>query len=770
MATDLLRPMNGSPGPGSPVLAPLAEALLALRSTADLETACAIAGSCVVRALDASDHRVVRLDPRSGSMRATDAAGVTMPWLAEPGGPLERVLREGRAVFDEGEDPAQPRENGLWGSPPAAIAAVPLALGGTIHGFLLVDFEAPRRLIPDERLMLQMIGDGLALALARGELERQIEDERRRAAELQHRLAGSEETSSSLMSVVAHEIRTPLTAIKAYTEAMLDNLHNAQAPRQRFLGIINDECDRLGRLVTDILDLSRLEAGQRPLRLARFSLAELVNETIEGLQPVAKARHATFEVEVEGDLQPEADPDLLRRLLINLLTNAIKHAPYGSPVRLVAQSQGDVWIGAVEDGGPGIAPDDIPHVFERFYRARAASEGESPEGTGLGLPIARGIVELHGGTIGVENRTPRGARFQFSLPLRQLASAQARRVARLVLARKDLRALLDHTVEMVSVAMDAEISSLMLVDPERGDLFVAAARGLDTAQLKGRRTPVRSGVAGAVAAWGRPLLVDNIETDRRFRRLNHPQYHTKSLLCVPMRVDNEVLGVINVNNKRDGASFDDADLGVLTALVDRIGSALERACAHPGSGRVVEEALEMVRSVTRLRREHMLGGHHAVRMARELARELGLGPADIDVVGYAMSIHDVGMTRLPAAVRSSAPLDEADREAVLHHPEVSVEILRPLEYLGSVREIILGHHERWDGSGYPRGLAGAEIPMGARVLAVVDAWESMTRGRPWRPSLQREPARAEMDRSAGSQFDPEVVAAFLRVLEREDVA
>ncbi len=162
-----------------------------------------------------------------------------------------------------------------------------------------------------------------------------------------------------------------------------------------------------------------------------------------------------------------------------------------------------------------------------------------------------------------------------------------------------------------------------------------------------------------------------------------------------------------------------------------------------------------------------------IRLRAELdrtRRELGLNGADVDVVGYAMSIHDVGMTRLPEAVRGPAPLDPADREAVLHHPEVSVEILRPLEYLGTVREIILAHHERWDGSGYPRGLAGAEIPVGARILAVVDAWDSMTQGRAWRPALSRDEARAELTRWSGSQFDPDAVAAFLRVLEREDAA
>jgi signal transduction histidine kinase/HD-GYP domain-containing protein (c-di-GMP phosphodiesterase class II) len=767
MALDSALSSDGRPGLEGGGLDALSQVLLALRSTADLATACAIAGECAVRALGAADHRVVRIDARSGMLSSHDASGASTPWLAEPGGPLEYALREGRAVFDEGEDPAAPREDNLWSQPTGALAVVPLVSGGLATGFLLLQFAAPRTLGPADRLFLQALGDALALALARGDLEQARDEERRCANNLQRRVSESEEASSSLMSVVAHEIRTPLTAIKAYTEALLENIANPQTPRQRFLGIINEECDRLARLVTDILDLSRLEAGQRPLRLARVQLLELVHETLEGLQPMARSRQATLEAQVEPTLAPEADPDLIRRLLINLLTNAIKHSPAGGTVRVEAGGLGDEWWVAVEDDGPGIAVADVPHVFERFYRARHPGDGEKPEGTGLGLAISRGIVELHGGRISFENRASGGARFEFWLPLRQLASGNARRLARLVLGRADLRALLDQTIEMVAASMDAEIASLMLVDPEHGDLFVAAARGLDPQQLQGRRTPVRSGVAGAVAAWGRPLLVDNIETDRRFRRLNHPQYHTKSLLCVPLRVAGEVLGVVNVNNKRDGAPFDDDDLTVLSALVDRVGSALDRACAHPDSDRVVDEALELVRSVTRLRREHLLGSHEAVHLSRALARELGLAPSDADLVGYAASIHDLGMTRLTGALEDGEGLGEEERRALERHPEVSVQILRPLEYLGSVRDVILGHHERWDGSGYPRGLAGAEIPVGARILAVVDAWESMTHGRPWRPARSHEEAMAELSRAAGTQFDPTVVEAFLRVLAKE---
>jgi len=764
----LTDPRTPAPG-GTPTVleaAHLAQALLALRSTGDLGTACAIAATCAVQALNGSDYRLLRVDPRSGALRTVDGSGVETPYLAEQGGPVECALTEEAAMFDEGRLPSA-REVGLWLETPGALAVLPLVTAGNVLGFLLLAFPSARAFSGADRTFAQTLADALALALENDALRHTLDQERRRLARAEQHVHEGEEASSSLMSVVAHEIRSPLTAIKAYTEALLDSLTNPQAPRQRFLGIINDECDRLARLVTDILDLSRLEAGQRPLRLARINFGALVHETLEGLQPLARARKVDFDVEIEESLVPEADADLLRRLLINLVGNAIKFSPAGGPVTVHARARGDDWLGFVQDSGPGIPPDDLPHIFERFYRARDAREPQEVEGNGLGLAISRGIVELHGGRIWAQTLEPHGTRICFAMPVSQLAAPNARRIARQVWNRTDLRELFDQTVEMVAASMDADIVSFMLVDPDQGDLFIAASRGLEGQKLLGRRTSFRSGVAGSVAAWGRPLLVNNIETDRRFRRLNHPQYKTKSLLCTPLRVQGEVLGVFNVNNKHSGEAFDDDDLAVLAPLIDRVAGAIERAIAHPESPRIVSEALEAVRNVIRLKRECLLGGHDAVHLARAMARELQLPESEADLIGYVASIHDLGMMRLQREVATPGPLDPARLEALERHPEISISIIRPLEYLAHVHELILAHHERWDGTGYPRGLAGEHIPIGARVLAAVDAFDGMTRARPYRSPRTREEALDEMRRESGRQFDPRVVEALLRVLERE---
>ena len=748
-----------------PVPAPelLAQAVLALRSTADLGTACAIASGCVVRAMDSAECRILRLDPRSGALRLIDESGIETSYLAEPDGPIEQVLRSETPYYESGEAD-RPRETLLWSRPPAAVAALPLFWGTTLFGCVLVARHTAQALSPEDRLFLQAVGDAFALALQRAELQRQLDDERGRRLELERRMRSEEESSSNLMSLVAHEIRTPLTAIKAYTETLLETLANPHTPRERFLGIISDECDRLSRLVSDILDLSRLEAGQRPLRLARVDVAAVAREVVESLRPLASRRRIPMEIVSEPSLVVEADSDLLRRLFVNLVSNAVKFSPASGQVSIRLRGSGEEWVGMVEDQGPGIPAEDLPHVFERFFRGGRSAEGQV-EGTGLGLAISRGIAELHGGRMWIETPPRGGSRFCFALPTRQMASPHARRIARLVVDRADLRQLLDHTVEMVAAVMEAEIVSLMMVDPDRGDLFVAASCGLEGHKLAQRRTSVRSGVAGSVAAWGRPVLVNNIETDRRFLRLNHPQYNTKSLLSVPVEVENEVVGVVNVNNKASREPFDENDLTLLAALVERVGSAIERAYAYPDSGRVVDEAVEAVRQITRLKRDGLLGNRDLVGRARRLARALELNPQDVDVVGYVAAIRDLGMAPLQPRIHSiRGPLEDDDRRAVQQHPEVGVEMIRPLEYLGPVRDLILAHHERWDGGGYPRGLKEQEIPLGARILAVVDAFESMTAGRPFRPARTPEEAVAELRREAGRQFDPEVVEAFAHTI------
>jgi HD-GYP domain-containing protein (c-di-GMP phosphodiesterase class II)/signal transduction histidine kinase len=752
----------------------LAEAVLALRATSELAVSWDLAKQHLREALSADHACLLRVDRRSGALFLYEESGVETPYLAEHGGPVEWVMRNDRARFDETFDSETPCETLLWHVPPVSLATLPLVAGSTAYGFLIVGFNQLHSFLPHERLLLQTMGDALALALERAHLRRALEDERAQVSGLERRLATAQDFSSGLLNLVATELRSPLASVKAYSESLERVADNARATRVHFLGVISEECDRMAALLGDVNDLSRIEGGECTLRLSALTLRELGNTVLEQLASAAGLQGVTLSLNADAG-RVEVDADLMRRGIGNLVANAIEFSPQGGTVQLTLTGRTDEWTCVVEDDGPPLPDEDLASVFEHFHRARrepSSGADGSTRGLGatrLGLAIARGIVELHAGRLWVEQppagpdgETP-GPRFCFTAPARQTASARARRVARQALGRPDLQPLFDAIVEMVAVTLETSLVSLVVVDPDRGDLFVAASTGHDGG-VNGRRTSMRSGVAGAVAAWGHPILVQDIETDRRFRRLNHPQYNTKSLLSVPLRVDGEVIGVVNANNKQSGEPFDEDDLALLVMFAERVGSAVERACAYPDSERVVDDALVTVRAMTQLKREFALGGRRYVKRSRALARRLNLNPAEIDVIGYVASIHDLGMVRFGPETAHAKQLDEQQRRAMRAHPEVSVEILRPLEYLGLVREIILSHHEHWDGSGYPQGLHGDQIPVGSRILAVVDAWESMTTVRPWRPALSNEQAVAEMRGESGKQFDPEVLEAFVQLL------
>jgi len=169
--------------------------------------------------------------------------------------------------------------------------------------------------------------------------------------------------------------------------------------------------------------------------------------------------------------------------------------------------------------------------------------------------------------------------------------------------------------------------------------------------------------------------------------------------------------------------------------------------------------------------EHVRRGRHTapdrVPLAQSTAQALRLPAAEVALIAFAAAVHDVGMTLVDRQIlEGGRRLEPGERATMQRHVELGAEVLEHLETLSAVREIVLSHHEWWDGNGYPRGLQRNQIPMGAQVLAVVDAYESMTLGRAHRLPLERREAVAELVTLRGKQFDPDVVDAFVRVLPR----
>ena len=232
------------------------------------------------------------------------------------------------------------------------------------------------------------------------------------------RLKDVDRLKSNIVANVSHELRTPLASIKAYTELLLNNLDGGDVSlRRRFLDVINQESDRLANLINDLLDLSRLESGEVEAHKVPLSMGGVVHTAAAQLEFQARERHVTLQLDVQPDLPSlMANSSLLTSLVKNLLSNAIKFSHDGGHVQLAARAEGDNIILQVSDEGIGIAADELPHLFEKFYRSWSA-ESAGIRGTGLGLVLSKQAAETHGGTITVESEEGLGTRFTVTLPI-----------------------------------------------------------------------------------------------------------------------------------------------------------------------------------------------------------------------------------------------------------------------------------------------------------------------------------------------------------------
>ena len=225
-----------------------------------------------------------------------------------------------------------------------------------------------------------------------------------------------EEARRELIAAVSHDLRTPLASIRAMVEALVDGVVTDEATRQRYLTTMRGQIQSLSALIDDLFELAQIDAGVLKLHLERASLSELISDTLDTMHVQAAGKGVTLAGRVAPDVDPVLmAPDKVQRVLNNLVQNALRHTPADGTVYLEARRDADVARVDVVDSGEGIAPDDLPHVFERFYRAEK-SRSRDYGGAGLGLAIARSIIEAHGGRMWVESQPGQGTRFTFTLP------------------------------------------------------------------------------------------------------------------------------------------------------------------------------------------------------------------------------------------------------------------------------------------------------------------------------------------------------------------
>jgi Na+/proline symporter/signal transduction histidine kinase len=291
------------------------------------------------------------------------------------------------------------------------------AIGGASARVMVASVTEEETLGLDE--VLDILDEASQIRAYSRELERKSRELEQATAELKAanaRLQELDRMKDDFMSSVTHELRTPLASIRAFSEILHDDPEIELGERKRFLGILVSETERLSRLVNQVLDLAKLESGHADWEVEQIDLQSVIRQAVTATGQLFRDKGT----EVIQQLSPEpaqvqADRDRLVQVLVNLLSNAAKHVPaVDGRVEVLLEPKGSTWRVAVADNGPGIPPEDLRIVFEKFRQS--GKGGEKPVGTGLGLPISRQIIEHLGGRIWAEGRSGKGATLCFELP------------------------------------------------------------------------------------------------------------------------------------------------------------------------------------------------------------------------------------------------------------------------------------------------------------------------------------------------------------------
>ena len=345
--------------------------------------------------------------------------------------------------------------------------------------------------------------------------------------------------------------------------------------------------------------------------------------------------------------------------------------------------------------------------------------------------------------------------------------------AKLTSSFLDLDEMLSKAFNSAVKILNAETGSLMLFDPEEEVLTIKKSYGLNEEII--RKTRVKKGetIVGLVAQSGKPLIIHG-RADLPVRCTQtgilpikgRKKYEKVNSICVPLKTRKGVIGVVNLNRKEDDNPFTEDNLKLLFTMADFGASAIENATLYQNLHESYLSIIRALVSALELKDSYTRGHSESVtRYAVALAERLKLSPEEIESIEVAAVLHDIGKIGVQKSILNKpGKLDDEEWKEVRRHPEFSYKILKEVNFPWDVKPIIYAHHERYDGKGYPAGLKGEKIPLGAKILAVADTFAAMTSDRAYRKGVSKEVAIEELKRVAGTQLDPELVKVFIEML------
>lgn len=614
---------------------------------------------------------------------------------------------------------------------------------GAVAGFL-ESIDQPKDLVQ----LAALVGVAITSIDRKEELikcARKIED-------IEQQLVKTSEVQKQFISNVSHELRTPLTSIKAYSEALTTpGAKVAAQTTSEFLSIISQESNRLDSIITNLLDISRLEREQVVMNNQRTDLVALARGVECSARSEAESRNIKLKVSCSEDkIELIADGDLLRQMVRHLLDNALKFTPDGGEISLtISEGISSIRI-SVEDNGSGVPDNELSYLFDRFYQVDGSTTRKHG-GSGIGLSICKEIVGQHGGRIWGEKVVSAGMRFNIILPRKNEVHKGNTEIGE-VLCSNQQAGFISDLIHWVSELMKSRVVSIML--PDNDHLIIAAAMGLPENRVQDTKLRVGEGVAGKAWQTGKTILVNGDISDRN--------YKGDFALSVPLFHDGKVVAVVNVTDRIDNNPFDKHEQLLLESVGEKLINSLDKIAKFRESNNqflILRDTLKLAVAVRRARADSI--SQECKDLCLRTAARMNLPEKQIASLAMALQVYDLGVSGIPEPLlNKQGALNAAEWEMIRGHLQKSCDYAQILGVPLETVEIIRYSHERYNGSGYPEKLSGQTIPVGSRLLAVSDALTAMLQGRPWKKAKSLADALAEIDLHQGKQFCPEVVSNF----------
>lgn len=325
--------------------------------------------------------------------------------------------------------------------------------------------------------------------------------------------------------------------------------------------------------------------------------------------------------------------------------------------------------------------------------------------------------------------------------------------------------VLEQVIRMTQQTLEVDAASILLFRDNNQELYFEAASGPVSKSLRQVRLSTQYGIAGQVARTGKPLIVNDVVRSENFHKIidETTGFQTRSLLCAPLITNKKMLGVLEVLNKLDGSTFEEPDLVAAVAVANTAALTIENTRLHQTVLDAYKDTVMGLAAMVDVKDGYTRGHSRRVMEYTGLAASLlSMSAEEIETLQFASLLHDIGKINIDAAIlNKSGMLSDDEWRIVRAHPEQGAAILREIAFLSNAADTVLYHHERFDGEGYPGGLVGEQIPMGARIIAVTDAFDTMTTDRAYRAAMSVDTAIKELHRFSGSQFCPTAVNAFV---------